>query len=403
MRTVAVIGGGAAGKIAAIEAASCGACVHLFERQARVGKKLSVTGNGRCNLTNLGASPERYHGADRNFVKPALGRFGVAETLRRFREMGLLTVSEPDGRVYPLSDTAGSVVDVLRFSLDAAGVTVHLASEVRSIRRTAGGFQIFDGETELTAEKLILACGGAAGEKIGGTSLGYRLLESLGHSVTPLRPALVQLRTGDTFCRSLKGIRADAGVIVLRGGKTVAETVGEVQFVEYGLSGPAVFEVSRAALEAKGTSVELDLLQEYDETEILQLLRERVRTRSRLTGDDLFTGTVQNRLGRILMKYAGCSGTAPVSTLSDAELRKLAHAAKHFRFDVTGDMGLPNAQVTAGGAKTSDFSPETLESRRCPGLYACGEVLDVDGDCGGFNLQWAWSSGALAGRSAAEA
>lgn len=403
MRTVAVIGGGAAGMMAAIEAASCGACVHIFERQARVGKKLSVTGNGRCNLSNTDLSPDRYHGGDRTFVLPALRRFGTAETLRRFRDMGLLTVTEPGGRIYPLSDTAGSVVDVLRFSLEAAGVTLHAGTEVRTVRRTKGGFWISAGETELTAQKLIIACGGAAGEKVGGTNLGYRLLESLGHPITPLKPSLVQLRTGDALCRSLKGVRADADVRVLRGGQTAAETAGEVQFVEYGLSGPAIFEISRAALEAKDTMVELDLLRDYDEMEILRLLQERRRTRTQLSCDDLFTGMVHNRLGRVLLKYAGISGGEPLSALTEKELRRLSHAAKAFRFEITGDMGLPNAQVTAGGAKTSEFSPETMESRLCPGLYACGEVLDVDGDCGGFNLQWAWASGALAGRSAAEA
>ncbi len=403
MRTVAVIGGGAAGMMAAIEAASCGACVHLFERQARVGKKLSVTGNGRCNLSNTGLSPERYHGEDRAFVLPALRFCGTGETLRRFREMGLLTVTEPGGRIYPLSDTAGSVVDVLRFSLDAAGVQLHAGCEVSEVKRTKGGFWIAAGETGIKAEKLIIACGGAAGEKVGGTNLGYRLLECFGHSVTPLRPSLVQLRTGDTLCRSLKGVRADARVTVLRGGKTVAETAGEVQFVEYGLSGPAIFEVSRAALEENGTVVELDLLRGYAESELLQLLQERCAARPQLNCDDLFTGTVHNRLGRVLLKVAGVSGTAPISELTEKELRRLSHACKAFRFEVTGDMGLPNAQVTAGGVRTGEFFPETMESRLCPGLYACGEVLDVDGDCGGFNLQWAWASGALAGRSAAEA
>ena len=402
MHTVAVIGGGAAGMMAAIEAASCGAVVHLFERQARVGKKLSVTGNGRCNLTNENLTPGHYHGEDRAFILPALRRFGTAETLRRFRELGLLTVTEPGGRVYPLSDTAGSVVDVLRFGLDAAGVQLHTGAEVREAKRTKGGFFLRTDETELTAEKLIIACGGAAGEKVGGTNLGYTLLKGFGHSCTALKPCLVQLRTGDTLCRSLKGVRADALVTVLRNGKTAASAAGEVQFVDYGLSGPAVFEISREALTEKNTVVRLDLLRGYEEAEVLELLRTRAETRPLLTADDLFTGMLHNRLGRVLLKYAGVSGASPLPELTEKELRTLSRAAKHFDFDVTGDMGLPNAQVTAGGVCTSEFDPETMESRLCRGLYACGEVLDVDGDCGGYNLQWAWASGSLAGKSAAE-
>lgn len=402
MHTVAVIGGGAAGMMAAIEAASRGAKVYLFERQARVGKKLSVTGNGRCNLTNEDITPGHYHGEDRAFILPALRRFGTAETLVFFRELGLLTVTEPGGRVYPLSDTAGSVVDVLRFALEALGVSVYTGAEVREIIRKKKRFRMTVDEEELTADRLIIACGGAAGEKVGGTNLGYALLKSFGHSCTALRPSLVQLRTGDTLCRSLKGIRADALVTVMRDGAAIAETTGEVQFTEYGLSGPAVFEISREALAAKNTTVRLDLLREYAEAEVLNLLRSRQETRPRLTGDDLFTGMLHNRLGRVLLKYAGIGGGKYLTELTARELQALSHAAKHFDFAVTGDMGLPNAQVTAGGIRTGEFDPETMESRLCPGLYACGEVLDVDGDCGGYNLQWAWASGSLAGKSAAE-
>ena len=402
MDTVAVIGGGAAGMMAAIEAASCGANVHLFERQSRVGKKLSVTGNGRCNLTNEAIAPGHYHGENRAFVLPALRRFGASETLQRFRELGLLTVTEPGGRVYPLSDTAGSVVDVLRFALDALGVQVHTGAEVKEAARTKGGFYLRTDENGLTADRLIIACGGAAGEKVGGTNLGYMLLKGFGHTCTSLKPSLVQLRTGDTLCRSLKGIRADADVAVWRNGKIAAETAGEVQFVEYGLSDPAIFEISREALAAKNTVVRLDLLREYGEAQILDMLRTRRETRPQLTCDDLFTGMLHNRLGRVLLKYAGISGGKSLSELTERELSLLAHAAKCFDFEITGDMGLPNAQVTAGGIRTSEFCADTMESRLCRGLYACGEVLDVDGDCGGYNLQWAWASGPLAGKSAVE-
>ena len=402
MYTVAVIGGGAAGMMAAIEAASCGANVHLYERQARVGKKLSATGNGRCNLTNENPLPGHYHGEDRAFVLPALKRFGTAETLRKFRELGLLTVTEPGGRVYPLSDTAGSVVDVLRFALDASGIQVHTGAEVREARRSKNGFRVKTDETELTADRLIIACGGAAGEKVGGTNLGYTLLKGFGHTCTALKPSLVQLRTGDTLCRSLKGVRADAAVTVLRNGKAAAAAAGEVQFVEYGLSGPAVFEISREALAAKDTVVRLDLLREYADADVRKLLLLRRDSRPQLTCDDLFTGILHNRLGRVLLKYSGISGSTPLSELTEREIGALSHAAKHFDFEITGDMGLPNAQVTAGGIRTSEFDPQTMESRLCRGLYACGEVLDVDGDCGGYNLQWAWASGSLAGSSAAE-
>ena len=402
MLSIAVIGGGAAGMTAALAAASRGAAVSVFERQARVGRKLAVTGNGRCNLTNLHASPEHYHGEEPGFPLPALRRLDAAGTLEHFRNLGLLTVTEPDGRVYPLSNTAGSVVDVLRYALEGEGVRVLTGCEVKRIRKENGGFRILTDAGSHAADRVVVACGGLAGERFGGTGLGYRLLEDLGHRCTPLRQGLVQLRSSSPCCRSLKGVRADALARVFLGGDRLAEAAGEVQFTEYGLSGPVIFELSRAALSAPGTLVSLDLVRDLKEEELRDLLLERSRRTPFLPVEDVFVGTVQNRLGRVLARSAGLELKKTLSGLTGQEAARLARAAKHFEFPITGDMGMPNAQVTVGGVRTSGFDPETLESRLCSGLYACGEVLDVDGDCGGYNLQWAWSSGFLAGSSAAE-
>lgn len=401
MISVAVIGGGASGMMAALEAASRGATVSVFERQARVGRKLAVTGNGRCNLTNLNASTERYHGGDPSFVLPALQKYGVIETLRYFRDLGLVTAEQPDGRVYPLSDTAGSVVDVLRYAMESAGVKLIAGCEVGAVRRSTSGFRITLAEGESQADHVIVACGGAAGGRFGGTASGYQLLKSLGHSCTALRCSLVQLRSDNEFCRSLKGIRADAALRLTESGRCLAETDGEVQFTDYGLSGPAVFEISRAALEQPGRAVSLDLLRDVDEDALIGMLLRRASDTPQLTLGDSFLGTVHNRMGKVLVSAAGLRPSAPITALDEAAAHRLAHVAKHFVFRITGDLGMDNAQVTAGGVSVSEFDPNTLESRLCPGLYACGEVLDVDGDCGGYNLQWAWSSGRLAGASAA--
>ncbi len=401
MNSVAVIGGGAAGMMAALEAASRGAAVSVFERQSRVGRKLAVTGNGRCNLTNLNASPRSYHGTDSDFAAPALCRFSPAETLAHFRSLGLLTVAEPDGRVYPLSDTAGSVVDVLRFAMEAAGVCLKDSCEVSALKRMDAVWRVDCPEGAITADRVIVACGGMAGERFGGTKKGYELLEALGHHRTPLRCSLVQLRCDNPGSRSLKGIRADAEVKVFCGAKLLASSSGEVQFTDYGLSGPAVFEISREALSRGGTVVTLDLLRSVTEEELTGMLLRRAKSTPQLALSDVFLGTVQNRIGRVLVSSAGLRGTESVASLTEKTARRLAGLAKHFEFPVIGDMGAANAQVTVGGIRTNEFDPETMESRLCPGLYACGELLDVDGDCGGYNLQWAWSSGRLAGMSAA--
>ena len=399
-RKIAVIGGGASGMMAAIAAAEQGAHVMLFERQARVGRKLAATGNGRCNLSNSHADPTHYHGEEAGFCRAVLEQESVTKSLSRFLDMGLLTVEEEDGRIYPMSDHAGSVVDVLRFSLDALGIDVKCGFSVKSLKKTPDGFILQTDERETVAERVIVSCGGKAGGKLGGVGDGYRLLESIGHSCTDLHPALVQLRTEGNLTRGLKGVRTQARVYVRRGKILILEEQGEVQFTEYGLSGPAIFAVSREAARQPGTTISLDLFPGIGTEELLALLTRRAEMRPGLTLNDLFTGTVQNRLGRVLVSSAGLSGSTRLSE-SASVLKTLSERAKDFSFQVIGDLGFDQAQVTSGGIRTREFDPESLESKLCPGLYACGEVLDVDGDCGGYNLQWAWSSGWVAGKNAA--
>ena len=398
--TVTILGGGAAGMMAALTAAEQGNRVLLLERQNRVGRKLLATGNGRCNLTNLNLSPDNYHGAPAGFIAPAMEAFGVADTLEFFRGLGLLTVAEDSGRVYPLSDQAGSVVDVLRFALDAVDVEVRTEFDVTAVKQTKTGFKVCSESESILTDKVIVCCGGMAGGKLGGTKSGYELLERLGHRMTKLYPVLVQLKTDNTYVRSLKGVRADAAVTLKRDGEVLAESVGEVQFADYGVSGPAIFEISRAASSEKGElTVHLDLLRDLDFSQVQDLLHQRQQAMPALTLENLLTGMVHNRLGRTVLRYAGYDLNAPVSTLKPADLKKIAAALGDFALPVLGNMGFDGAQVTAGGIRTDDFNPNTLESKLVPGLYAAGEVLDVDGDCGGYNLQWAWASGRLAGKT----
>ena len=396
---IGIIGGGASGMMAAIAAAeNKNADVHIFERQARVGKKLSATGNGRCNLTNR--SPAPYMGEAPDFGNFALTSFGVAETLRYFARLGLYTVTEESGRVYPYSDQANSVVDVLRLGLEKENITVHLGCEIEKAEKTQDGFQLFTTEGDYFCNKLIIACGGIAGSKLGGTMSGYRLLSAFGHKSTRLRPSLVQLTSDSAFLPSLKGVRANGEVKILRDGALFAQSLGEIQFTEKGLSGPVIFEVSRDACEGRGKWVaEIDLLPDVTEETLTNMLR--VRKNTHLSSEELFTGILHNRLGRVVTKEAGI-GNCPISYLSEQELTEAAQMCKHFSFRLTGTLGMEAAQVTAGGVLTKDFDPQTMESRLVPGLYACGEVLDIDGKCGGYNLQWAWSSGYLAGKSAGE-
>ena len=396
---VLVIGGGASGMMAALTAAEDSRNqVTLLERQSRVGRKLLATGNGRCNLTNLHASPEHYHGQQPDFVRPALERFSVEDTLRFFKELGLLTVAEDSGKVYPFSDQANSVVDVLRFALEQRGVDLRCGCEVLSIGKKARGYNVKTAEEAFYCDKLIVACGGAAGGKLGGTDLGYKLLKSMGHTVTSLHPALVQLKTDTTATRSLKGVRADAGLTLKRNGVTTLTNAGEVQFTDFGISGPAIFEMSREAGFGGELVLLLDLLRPMSEADLTDYLTVKRTRMPKLPLEEFLTGILHNRLGRVVLKQAGLELTRATESLTDQELARIAHWVKFFPLTVTGVMGLELAQVTAGGVLTSEFRPDTLESRLCPGLFATGEVLDIDGDCGGYNLQWAWSTGRIAGQ-----
>ncbi len=395
--TIGIIGGGASGMAAAIAAAQDKAVqVILMERQGRLGRKLQATGNGRCNLTNLHASCGGYHGEEEAFPQYALTQFGPETTLEWFQRLGLFTVAEPSGRVYPYSDQANSVVDVLRFALNRPNITVKLGFEAQAVKKTPAGFLVEAGAETVVCDRLIIACGGLAGSRLGGSLSGYRLLRSLGHRCTKLRPALVQLKSAWSGVAGLKGVRANCLAAIYHNGERIRESAGELQFTQYGLSGPVIFEISRDVCQGGGDwFCRLDFLPDVCAEALTDALLRRKTTE--LPASELLTGIVHNRLGRVLTKAAGISGTTAISALSDSEIRQAVQAVKGFDVPLTEPMGMDSAQVTAGGILTREFDQRTMESRLVPGLYACGEVLDVDGDCGGYNLQWAWSSGHLAG------
>ena len=394
---IGIIGAGASGMAAALAAAeNKDVQVILMERQARVGRKLSATGNGRCNLTNLHANEDGYHGENPCFVHAALAHYDVKDTLNWFRSLGLYTVAEESGRVYPYSDQANSVVDVLRFALEKPNIQLLTGFEVKKVKKTDGGFQVESAEEVIFCDKLIIACGGLAGTRLGGSMSGYQLLRSFGHKCTKLRPTLVQLKSSWNGCGSLKGVRANCHVQILHDGQLHSESSGELQFTDYGLSGPVIFEVSRDACQGRGNWIcRLDFLPDM-EMEILraELLR---RKSTNWNAEELLTGILHNRLGRILTQSVGIKCSRKIADLRDDEIDAVCGAVKNFEAALTETMGMDAAQVTAGGIQTAEFDDTTMQSRLVPGLYACGEVLDVDGDCGGYNLQWAWSSGRMAG------
>ncbi len=394
---IGIIGGGASGMAAAWAAAqNRGNQIILLERQARLGRKLLATGNGRCNLSNLHAQSRGFHGEQPEFASDALGAFPPEKVLQWFETLGLLTAVESSGRIYPYSDQANSVVDTLRFALDMPNVELVLGCEIQKVRKVGARFSLEAKEGTWLCDRVIIACGGLAGTKLGGSMAGYKLLQKLGHRVSALRPALVQLKSGWTGVQALKGVRCNCHVQILREGTLFRQSTGELQFTEYGLSGPVIFETSRDACQGSGLwQARLDFLPQLSEQDLLALLK--ARRNDRLPRQELLTGILHNRLGKVLCKAAGITGEGTTSQIPDSTLEGVCQAAKGFSLELTEPLGMDSAQVTAGGVLTCQFDSATMESKLCPGLYACGEVLDIDGDCGGYNLQWAWASGLTAG------
>lgn len=413
---IAVIGGGAAGMMAALSAyfasSASGKALNItvFERNERVGKKLLMTGNGRCNLTNTDRGAEHFHGKNPRFAEETLGRFGPSDVIGFFENLGVLVKIEEDNKVYPESLHAASVLDALRLALDEHDITVISNAFVSSVSKTGDSFclTLSDG-TVFAAAAVIAATGGMAAPATGSDGSGYALLKSFSHTMIQPLPSIVQLKTDTAFCKPLQGNKIFGKARLWIDDKMIREEYGEILFTEYGLSGPPILQlsgyVSRAfSLKSKSRIfVSLDFLPKNTLEETVDLLKRRAASFPERKAEDFLTGMFHKRLALGLMKKATDKAMSlRVSELSDREIINLADACKALKITVTGTMPFANAQTTAGGISTSDFDPSTMASRKCGGLFACGEMLDIDGDCGGFNLQWAWSSGYQAGLSAAK-
>lgn len=399
---IVLVGAGAAGLMAAWRAArelGTGK-VLLLEGNGKPGKKLLATGNGRCNLTNLGAEPCRYHG-DRDLAAPLLAQYPPARVLEAFRAMGLVCREDGEGRVYPYNFQAAAVLQALWTACQEAGVQARWDSPVADIRREKGGFLLETaGGEKLLARQCLLCAGGKASPKHS-KGEGYSLAEGLGHQVTALRPSLAPLKSPAKCLRSLKGMRARAKAGLYRRGRLVWEESGEVQFGDGALSGICLFDLS-ARLEGPGPwEVRLDLAEDWEEAQVLGYLKDLRRQHPRRRAGDLLAGFLNLRVGWELVKLSGLAGDLPLAQIGDRQLEAAARLIKSWVFPVTGPGPWESAQVTRGGVPLGEVDLETMESRHCPGLYLTGELLNVDGDCGGFNLHWAWATGLAAGAAAA--
>lgn len=405
-KKVLIVGAGAAGMTAAIFAAREGADVTLLEHKDRVGKKILSTGNGRCNLSNRIQEPSCYRSGQPDFPLKALERFDLKMTLDYFRDLGVL-IRDRDGYLYPYSGQASAVLDALRLGITGESIHTVTECEVNSIDTRNDAINRFDIKTSkgtFSCDRLIMACGSKAAPVTGSDGSGYRLAKKLGHHIIKPLPALVQLRCQEKFFKQIAGVRADAAISLYSNGKKVSEDKGEVQFTDYGISGIPVFQVSRYASRAldEGCDVRavLNFYPEVTEDETCLILRKRISHMADRRAEDFFSGWMHKKLAQLFLKQAGIKPELPVHDFSERQIVRLGCILCRFEVSISGTNSFEQAQICCGGVDVSEIDALTMESKKVKGLYFAGEIMDVDGICGGYNLQWAWSSGAVAGQCA---
>ena len=411
MEKVIIVGGGASGLLAAIVAAREGAQVTILERTNRVGKKILATGNGRCNLTNIDCNIINYHGTNSKFALGGLTAFDPSMAIQFFEELGISHKVEGGGKVFPFSDQAGSVLDVLRMEIDNLNKGELLAQvlvdkEVEEISKGKKGFTArCQDKTTYYADKVIMATGGKATPNLGSNGSGLPILAKLGHSIVTPFPSLVQIILDTPVVKRVKGVKVQ-GRVTVRSGKHTREEAGEILFTEDGISGPPVLQISRIVseqgLKNRTCGIELDLFPDYTLDELEVMIQMKMAYQPQRAIEEFLIGFINKKLIAEILKGAKLGNKRKLcSSLSAKEVSSLANVLKSWKFTATGTRSWVSAQVMAGGVSTNDICPKTFESRKVAGLYIVGELIDIDGDCGGYNLQWAWSSAYVAATNAA--
>ena len=399
---VIIIGGGAAGLCAAVylKQKSPSLTVRILERLPRVCKKLSVTGNGRCNISNSKIQISRFHGENAEFCQYALEKYNIEVCKRFFEGIGVNFVFEGD-KAFPSSLQAGSVVDCLRFAAEDLGIIIHTDTKVTNIQVLKNGYKIWSEKLSFDAKNIIIATGlYSGGEKYGCDGSMLDLLRKAGFKIVKTTPAIVQIKTVNDITKQLKGIKIDAVASLRAEGNLIRKEFGEVLFCDYGLSGPPIMQISREISRNDiPKTVSLDIMPDTDFNALVQHINDRIKLMPKRPLEEFFTGFLNKRLGQVILKSAGCKLSDQAESLNYNKIKKIASIIKGMEFCVTGTTGFVNSQVTAGGLNTKQFENTTMQSNEYKKLYAIGEILDIDGDCGGFNLQWAWSSAMAAADS----
>lgn len=402
MKKVIVIGGGAAGLIAALSASEKGYRVIILERNDRIGRKLLATGNGRCNFTNINLDIENYHGKNNKFGYSALSQFDVYRTMSYFETLGITPRVEEGGKVFPASLQSSSMIDVFKYEIKKRDIDLQLNSMVKNIyKKDNFKVELEDGRV-VTGDNVILATGGMSLANTGSDGNGYKLASKLGHVITETFPGIVQLNLKSDNLKEKTGVRFDGIAELYIDGEYIMEDRGDVLFTDYGISGPTILQISRRAIDGirknKDVWVHVKVITDRNIEELYDYLVLRFENMNTKPLEHSLIGLINKKLINPILNTAGLERRKPVVEMSNKEIRSLASVLTSWKFKVIGHQPWEFAQVTAGGISTEDIDNRTMESKIIPGLYIVGEVMDIDGDCGGYNLQWAWSSGYVAGK-----
>lgn len=396
-----IIGGGASGLMCAIAAKqkNKNISVAIIEKNDRVGKKLLSTGNGRCNLTHKDITAENFCGSFKTQCKAVFEKYDTDKLLEIFKNLGLLHFCDNEGRYYPLCKQASAVLDVLRFACDRLNVKIFCSENIRSIRKNGNNFSVKTDENEFVSKKLVIANGSKAAPKLGGNSSSADYLKNFGHFFVPFSPALCPVKVKSDVIKSLKGIRATAKAVLFdKNVKFVKEEVGEVQFSDNSLSGICIFNLSLYT--KKDFLICLDLLPDISDRELKSLIYNNKKLFSDLTIDNLLTGILQKRLGQAVLKESKVTDfSRKCSTISDSEIENIVRIIKNMRFPVIENCGFEQAQCALGGVSGREIDETTMQSKIMQNLYICGEAIDLCGECGGYNLHFAFASGLTAGEN----
>ena len=399
---IGVIGGGASGMMAAITAARAGAQVTIIEHTARVGKKILSTGNGKCNFTNQNLSKGDYNGNHPSFAEPALKVFDNQKTLLFFEDCGMAVTCKRDGYYYPHSGQASTLLNVLRFQLDVLNIRIETECYIDTIQKKDGKFYLGGREKKFVFDKLILACGGNAAPATGSDGSGYKLAKMLGHRIVKPLPVLTYVRSKDACLKELAGVRAGAQVSLYVDGTLIQTEEGELQLNKDNVSGIPVFQFSHAAIRAldqkKKVAVVIDFLPHEDIEFLLNKMENHLKIiYNNIPASEVFSAIVNKKVSQAIFRRASVPFDKEMGKLSQKELGRVVSLIKAFPLEVCSYPGFEAAQATMGGVDTNEINPHTMMSEKVEGLYFAGEIMDIDGRCGGYNLQWAWSSGYVAG------